>query len=61
MGEYNRADLKVDRVYHLQGTPTHFLSPDGRGLIWFENETQALEETGTDQPIITVDSLPVDL
>ena len=64
MSGYSRADLKVNRLYHLTGTPHEqwVYTPDGVGLVWFDSEAEALEQTGAfGESIITVENLPTDL
>ena len=61
MSEYSRLRLKVNRLYHLTGTPHEqwLYTPDGVGLIWYDTEAEALEQTEAfGEPIITIYDLP---
>ena len=57
MSEYPRADLKVNRLYHLTSSAREqwLYTPDGVGLIWYDTEAEALEDTEAfGEPIITI-------
>lgn len=62
MTGYSRSQLKVDRLYYCPPAEQWFYTPDQRGIIWFDTEAEALDETGAFAlPTITVESLPSDL
>jgi hypothetical protein len=40
-----RSSLEVDRLYvDIDGN--YFFTPDGIGVVWFEDEHEAVEQTG---------------
>lgn len=52
--EFPRSQLQVNRLYHTSVPHQHWLyTPDGVGVIWFDSEAEALEQTGAfGQPIL---------
>lgn len=58
---FPRTELQVERLYHLTPTDQWFYTPDGAGLVWFDDRAQALDQTGAfDAPVIQVDRTPAD-
>lgn len=56
-----RTELQVERLYHLTPTDQWFYTPDGVGIVWFDERAQALNQTGAfDAPVIQVDRAPAD-
>jgi hypothetical protein len=55
MGEYPRAALQVERLYHEAPTGMYFYTPDGIGCIWYDTREGALADTDAfGEPIITI-------
>ena len=55
ISEYPRKCLQVDRLYHEVQSGMYFHTPDGIGVIWYDDFTEAMEQTGAfDSGIIAI-------
>lgn len=60
-GTLARTELQVERLYNVTPTGQLFYTPDGLGLVWFDNSADALEQTGGfGAPVIQIDRPPAD-